>query len=76
MTKTGHGENPRKSDVPVTHRTKGNKTGTDKPKKRHRLTGAELDAHPAMIELRRMLRDGELDAGRTRDYLNKEGNKA
>ena len=53
-----------------------NKTGTDKPKKRHRLTGAELDAHPAMIELRRMLKDGELDAGRTRDYLNKEGNKA
>lgn len=39
--------------------------------KKRRLSAENLESHPAMLELRRMIASGELDQGRTIDYLRK-----
>ena len=64
--KTESGENARKHEGFVSLRPK--------PHKKHRMTDAELDAHPDMARLRQLLKTGALDRERTLKFL-KEGDK-
>jgi uncharacterized protein (DUF1501 family) len=54
----------RKTKPRVTHRTKGDKAP---PRK-----AGKLGAHPAMGELSRLVRAGDLDRGRTLAYLKRK----